>query len=1337
MFARLQKVAAGKDIDDEGEKLNEVETVLNRLGVSLRSTQDEFRNMGDVLDEVGNKWSTFTSVEQAQIATAVAGTRQRENFLVLMQNYEQALTYGETALESEGTAMEKFGYYEESVEAKTQKLTAAVEGLINNFTDSDWLKAVLDLAKFAVNAADAINLLKGALMFLVGKGILMSITKIVTSFQTWRLTTQANTVAMSQSKLSLDSYTAALQKQGVTLTMMSKRKITKILLDLKEKGALEGLSAEMLTNKLIQQGVDKEEAKAIALQVTHTQATNKLAMAQGKLTAALGVVSIAFMAISSIVSAVEQHQQEALDNLKETTESYLESIKTTNSWQASLKNLEDTLTKQNITGQEYLDTQKQIIDIKNQVIEAFNDQEDAVYDYTKTLKENITALNEYQYQKWLNENEDTIKKAERGVGYGQAFGQAILHPVQTVEGLFNNELWVEEQEKEYQSVLKTTAEALIKSGQKEYSEYYYQLIDLQEQYEEAVKSGDKKLQEQLVQSLRETETKINTMVIDEPYVESYLQDVMKQINTLTVPVRLEANLDSLTGGTAGITLRQEINGLINDIFNSAEVPITKRTTETLKNAFAQLDAESNEFDFLYKELFTSLATEYGTDVDGLINVLGQLGLVQRTFNDQIEDAQGVLATYQEELKSTMSAIDTVASAQEEYNEYGNISTKTLDSLLSLDDKYLAMLVDENGQLNLNTDSYYDLAQAELEAMAAKKLDQIGAYLQSLDTEEGKVDELRQRYDELADSAMSAAAARGVASKYGISFDPTTGAVSTEGEGTQLYSASTELQAMVAEYNLYKSAIKGLGSGGASRKSGSSKSSSGSSKDTWLEAYKQELAELDHLKKMDKISTKEYYDGLNRLTKKYFSGRNKYYENERENLEKLWDLYKQILDEEKERYENALKYVDDVIDKKIEELEKEKKALEDKNKATEEEIKLEQLQANLRKAQQRTMRVYFDDVGWLWMADEEAVAEAQKELDDYNTQKAIDAIDDEIQAWKDYKKTWDDIPSDFEKMSRALEAQQLLGADSEAKILNQRIDVFNDFKAGYLKILQEIEDATAQSAKKQQELQLQMTTTPVNTTGGTGNGTGTGKGSGNGGNSGNGTNNGTNNGTATGSKPKAIDPFSYYNIYGLDSSGKLKTNIWIDGHDVIIDANGNYRGKKGGYAFHSTNFPNPRPDSFYGMVRLPADVVGGKIAVARENGMDLPYYDNKPTGTVDKPSGKGYGTKASGSPFINRSGMYNINENGAELGIHNPARGSYTYLTHGDGILNAGLTRNIMALASNPELAITNVLGRILAQGTKGTTNTQSQIINISNINLPNVSNANQFVKQLQLISQNH
>ena len=58
---------------ESGEDLSDVETVLSGLGIKLRDTNSEFRNFGDVLDEVAGKWGNFSSVQQRAIATAFAG----------------------------------------------------------------------------------------------------------------------------------------------------------------------------------------------------------------------------------------------------------------------------------------------------------------------------------------------------------------------------------------------------------------------------------------------------------------------------------------------------------------------------------------------------------------------------------------------------------------------------------------------------------------------------------------------------------------------------------------------------------------------------------------------------------------------------------------------------------------------------------------------------------------------------------------------------------------------------------------------------------------------------------------------------------------------------------------------------------------------------------------------------------------------------------------------------------------------------------------------------------------------------------------------------------------
>lgn len=79
ILARMEQVKAGVDIDDEGESLNNVEKVLNRFNIKLRDSMHEFRNMEDVIDEVGQKWENFNSVQQQQIATAIAGETAPEH----------------------------------------------------------------------------------------------------------------------------------------------------------------------------------------------------------------------------------------------------------------------------------------------------------------------------------------------------------------------------------------------------------------------------------------------------------------------------------------------------------------------------------------------------------------------------------------------------------------------------------------------------------------------------------------------------------------------------------------------------------------------------------------------------------------------------------------------------------------------------------------------------------------------------------------------------------------------------------------------------------------------------------------------------------------------------------------------------------------------------------------------------------------------------------------------------------------------------------------------------------------------------------------------------------
>lgn len=153
LFSRMGRVAEGADIDDEGEDISAVETVLSSLGIRLRESAGEFRNFGDVLDEVGGKWDTFNEAQQRQLAGAFAGMRQQEKFIVLMENYGDALDYMNTASSSEGTAQEKFDEaYLNSVEAKINALTAAWQEFSATALNSEAIKGVVTVLTALVNA---------------------------------------------------------------------------------------------------------------------------------------------------------------------------------------------------------------------------------------------------------------------------------------------------------------------------------------------------------------------------------------------------------------------------------------------------------------------------------------------------------------------------------------------------------------------------------------------------------------------------------------------------------------------------------------------------------------------------------------------------------------------------------------------------------------------------------------------------------------------------------------------------------------------------------------------------------------------------------------------------------------------------------------------------------------------------------------------------------------------------------------------------------------------------------------------------------------------------------
>lgn len=198
MYSRMNNIKIGKFVDDEtGESLSDTEAVLNKLGIRLRDTENTYRDFDDVLDDVGNNWKSFTQVEQNAISVAIGGTMQRERFVALMNNYSNALKYSEVAANSAGSALERYGVYQDSIEAKTNELTAAIESLSMNVVSEELYSGIIQATTGIVEFLDKTNLLKGSLAGMAAMGVSKAFVSISTGIMSAVKSTKQLTAAMA------------------------------------------------------------------------------------------------------------------------------------------------------------------------------------------------------------------------------------------------------------------------------------------------------------------------------------------------------------------------------------------------------------------------------------------------------------------------------------------------------------------------------------------------------------------------------------------------------------------------------------------------------------------------------------------------------------------------------------------------------------------------------------------------------------------------------------------------------------------------------------------------------------------------------------------------------------------------------------------------------------------------------------------------------------------------------------------------------------------------------------------------------------------------------------
>ena len=479
-------------------------------------------------------------------------------------------------------------------------------------------------------------------------------------------------------------------------------------------------------------------------------------------------------------------------------------------------------------------------------------------------------------------------------------------------------------------------------------------------------------------------------------------------------------------------------------------------------------------------------TESGDEVkDELISTLTRLGYVQSSVASSAEETASAFSGWDalnEQIDAIQSSYKAIQAAQEEYNQYGYVSLDTLQALISLDSEYLACLIDENGQLQLNSLTYQNLVQAKLaeaEATAvAQAVEELSNLQKQADVQNSaacvnanailaeSLATLSGNYSAVASSAAAAAKAEALASAMADARERGV-------DEADINKVMSNLNAKLALIqNTTISAGKSFG-GLNNAVNGFSNAQKGAKKatDDATEALKKQKEALEEQKgalEDSKKELEELYDAVQWFYDKQIDGIDDF-------IDKLNDA-NDVLEKQKDKYDNILSVIDNVYGDEIDAIQAKIDAMDKANDAAERELALENAKQALEEARRRrAIKLYTKNRGFIYTVDEDAIKEAEDELANATQDKVKAELQEQIDLLEQWRDKWAEIPDAFEKAMNEIAAIEKFGPDYKNFILSSDDDDINSFKNDYTGVQSNIADNDAkidyyeQQKKKIEEL----------------------------------------------------------------------------------------------------------------------------------------------------------------------------------------------------------------------------------------------------------------------------
>lgn len=179
----MQTLKSGM-VDEDGMGINAVDKALKQVGLTLRDGERGFKDLDVVLEEVGKSWHTYDEFQKSQLVTAIAGVRQANILVALLDNQEMAQKLVTEQIGKDTLAQERYAEVLKGVEAAQNNLRASWEKLVMGTATSEFVADIYNLGATILNLIDSMGGLKTAIIAVAAAYVALNFTAISGVFTT-------------------------------------------------------------------------------------------------------------------------------------------------------------------------------------------------------------------------------------------------------------------------------------------------------------------------------------------------------------------------------------------------------------------------------------------------------------------------------------------------------------------------------------------------------------------------------------------------------------------------------------------------------------------------------------------------------------------------------------------------------------------------------------------------------------------------------------------------------------------------------------------------------------------------------------------------------------------------------------------------------------------------------------------------------------------------------------------------------------------------------------------------------------------------------------------------